>query len=87
MKQFVPRDKMSKSARKKLDAQNRTTWAFNPTTKIVKSKKVYDRKKQPRNYEPYDFRGCFYMRFSDAMMLLFLLPLNLHGLLSAAVIK
>ena len=62
MKSFVPRDKMSKRARKKLDAQNRTTWAFNPATKIVKSKKVYDRKKQPRNYEPYDFRGCFFCR-------------------------
>ena len=59
MSAFVPRDKMSKRARKKLDAHNRTTWGFDPTTKIVKSKKVYDRKKQPRNYEPYDSRGCF----------------------------
>ena len=59
MKSFVPRDKMSKRERKKLDAQNRTTWEFSPVTKIVKSKKVYDRKKQPRNYEPYDSEGCF----------------------------
>ena len=59
MKSFVPRDKMSKRARKKLDAQNLTTWEFSPVTKIVKSKKVYDRKKQPRNYEPYDSEGCF----------------------------
>lgn len=59
MKSFVPRDKMSKQARKKLDAQNRTTWGFDPTTKIVKGKKVYDRKKQPRNCEPYDSEGCF----------------------------
>ena len=58
MKTFVPRDKMSKRERKKLDAQNRTTWEFSPVTKIVKSKKVYDRKKQPRNYEPYDSGGC-----------------------------
>ena len=64
MKSFVPRDKMSKRARKKLDAQNRTTWGFNPTTKIVKNKKVYDRKKQSRNYEPYDSRGCFLMSYS-----------------------
>ena len=64
MKSFVPRGKMSKSARKKLDAQNRTTWAFSPTTKIVKSKKVYDRKKQPRNYEPYDSGGCFLIPYS-----------------------
>ena len=87
MKQFVPRDKMSKRQQKELDAQKRTVWNIKPTTKVVQSKKIYDRKKQPRNYEPYDFRGCFYMRFSDSMMLLFLLPLDQHGLLSAAVIK
>ena len=64
MKLFVPRGKMSKRARKKLDAQNRTTWEFSPVTKIVKSKKVYDRKKQPRNYEPYDSGGCFLILYS-----------------------
>ena len=64
MKPFVPRDKMSKRARKKLDAQNRTTWEFSPVTKIVKSKQVYDRKKQPRNYEPYDSGGCFLIPYS-----------------------
>ena len=64
MKSFVPRDKMSKRARKKLDAQNRTTWEFSPVTKIIKSKKVYDRKKQPRNYEPYDSEGCFLILYS-----------------------
>ena len=64
MKSFVPRDKMSKRARKKLDAQNRTTWEFSPVTKVVKSKKVYDRKKQPRNYEPYDPEGCFLIPYS-----------------------
>ena len=64
MKLFVPRGKMSKRARKKLDAQNRTTWEFSPVTKIVKSKQVYDRKKQPRNYEPYDSEGCFLIPYS-----------------------
>ena len=54
MKQFVPRDKMSKRQKKMLDKQKRAIWSIKPTTKIVKSKKVYDRKKQPRNYEPYD---------------------------------
>ena len=56
MKSFVPRDKMSKRERKKLDAQNRTTWEFSPVTKIVKSKKVYDRKKQPRLFSYSLFR-------------------------------
>lgn len=64
MKSFVPRDKMSKRDRKKLDAQNRTTWEFSPVTKVIKSKKVYDRKKQPRNYEPYDSGGCFLILYS-----------------------
>ena len=55
---------LNQRARKKLDAQNRTTWEFSPVTKIVKSKKVYDRKKQPRNYEPYDSGGCFFITYS-----------------------
>ena len=62
MKQFVPRDKMSKRQKKTLDKQKRAIWSIKPTTKIVKSKKVYDRKKQPRNYEPYDSEAvaiCF----------------------------
>jgi hypothetical protein len=62
MKQFVPRDKMSKRRRKKLDAEKRTLWEIDPTVKIVPSKKIYNRKKQPRNCEPYDFRGCFLMQ-------------------------
>ncbi len=60
MKQFVPRDKMSKRSKKGLDTQKRTVWNIKPTTKIVKSKKVYDRKQQPRNYEPYDSEAVFY---------------------------
>ena len=62
MKQFVPRDKMSKRKKKTLDKQKRAIWSIKPTTKIVKSKMVYDRKKQPRNYEPYDSEAvaiCF----------------------------
>ena len=62
MKQFVPRDKMSKRQRKALDAQKRTVWEVSPITRIAKSKKIYNRKKQPRNYEPYVFRGCFFVR-------------------------
>ncbi len=35
----------SKKARKELDNQKRTVWAFSPTTKKVESKKLYNRKK------------------------------------------
>ena len=49
---FIPRDKLSKKARKQLDAQQRTTWGFSPVTKKVESKKLYDRKK--RSHARYD---------------------------------
>ena len=45
MTKFVPHPKLSKKARKELDAQKRTTWAFSPVTKKVESKKIYNRKK------------------------------------------
>ena len=45
MAKFVSRKKLSKKARKELDNQNRTVWAFSPITKKVESKKLYNRKK------------------------------------------
>ena len=45
MAKFVSREKLSKNARKELDNQKRTVWAFSPTTKKVESKKLYNRKK------------------------------------------
>ena len=48
MARFVPKEKMSKKARKELARQKRTTWAFSPTTRKVESKKQYDRKRHPR---------------------------------------
>ena len=48
MKKIVPKAKLSKKARRKLNAEKRTTWAFSPVTKRVESKKVYNRKKISR---------------------------------------
>ena len=45
MAKFASREKLSKKARKELDNQKRTVWAFSPTTKKVESKKLYNRKK------------------------------------------
>lgn len=45
MTKFIPRPKLSKKARKELDAQKRTTWTFSPVTKKVESRKIYNRKK------------------------------------------
>jgi len=48
MKAFVPREKMSKKARRGLDAQNRTLWSFSPVTRRAESKKAYNRKRKLR---------------------------------------
>lgn len=48
MKQFVPRDKMSKKARKELDKARRAEWHISPVTRKVESKKQYDRRKISR---------------------------------------
>ena len=45
MTKFVPKEKMSKKARKKLDRSRRETWDFPPVTRRVESKKIYNRKK------------------------------------------
>lgn len=45
MAKFISRAKLSKKARKELDARKRTTWPFSPVTKKVESKKIYNRKK------------------------------------------
>ena len=48
MEKCIPKEKMSKKARKALEAKKRSTWGFSPVTKRVESKKVYDRKKSSR---------------------------------------
>ena len=48
-------EKLSKKARKLLDSEQRTTWAFSPVTKKVESKKPYNRKRKP--YDRYDDYG------------------------------
>ena len=50
---FIPKEKLSKKARKDLDRQKRVTWDFNPVTKTVESKKIYSRKRKARNRDDY----------------------------------
>ncbi len=45
MKKFIPRDKLSKKAKRELDSKNRLSWGMNPATKKVESEKLYNRKK------------------------------------------
>ena len=43
MKKFIPKEKLGKKARRQLDSEQRTTWAFSPMTKKVERKKLYNR--------------------------------------------
>ena len=56
MPKFIPREKLSKKARRSLDAEKRATWGFSPVTRKVENKKRYNRKKQPPCPRR---RGCF----------------------------
>ncbi len=66
MDRFVPRNKLSKKARRQRDLEGRTVWAFSPVTRKEESAKTYKRKpkhpgqteRDPQSRE--DFGGpCF----------------------------
>lgn len=46
MPKFVPYKKLSKRKRRELDSEQRGSWgAVNPVTRAIKSRKIYDRKR------------------------------------------
>lgn len=46
MTKFVPKEKLSKKAQRKLASEKRNTWgSINPVTRRIESKKLYNRKK------------------------------------------
>ena len=54
MKKYVPKEKLSKKARKQLDSQNRLTWGnVNPVTKKIENKKAYNRKKARKDFQDF----------------------------------
>ena len=59
MGKFIPRDKLSKKARRLLDRQKRVTWLISPVTRTVESKKTYDRHRKSREYQNDWIRGIF----------------------------
>ena len=60
MKQFIPREKLGKRARKQLDGERRATWALSPVTKKVESRKLYNRKRKSHDrYEDYGMGFCY----------------------------
>ena len=45
MRQMTPKDKMSRKARKEMNAEKRNLWTMNPVTRIRESGKIYNRKR------------------------------------------
>ena len=53
--EFIPKEKMSKKERKKLDEEKRVTWGFNPFSRVIPNKKAYDRKKAKEEMRNDDY--------------------------------
>ena len=47
MKKLIPKEKLGKKARKQLDSEQRTTWAFSPVTKKWKAKSSTTARENP----------------------------------------
>ncbi len=63
MKKHIPKEKLSKKAKKALDQELRKSWAFNPITRKTKNQKAYDRKNS--HWQPYDGGdGSFLMGYT-----------------------
>lgn len=66
MHKFIPRNKLSKKARKELDSSKRRTWdGFNPVTKTVECKKLYNRKKALRGIDDFYAEPFYLAHFKD----------------------
>ena len=67
MKKFIPKEKLGKKARKQLDTEQRSTWAFSPVTKKVESKKLYNRKRKAHDrYDDWAFLVEWHKRKTPA---------------------
>lgn len=53
--EFIPKEKMSKKERRKLDEEKRVTWGFNPFSRVIPNKKAYDRKKAKKEMIDDDY--------------------------------
>lgn len=64
MERFIPKEKLSKKAKRELNDRLRQTWTISPVSRKSRNKKAYDRK-TPRRYEDgYPDGGAFWMRNS-----------------------
>ena len=56
MKKFISYQKMNKKKRKEIDKQKRGDWGdIKPVTKVVQSKKVYNRKSYKKGHDLWPF--------------------------------
>ena len=55
MKTFIPYEKLSKKAQRKLNAAKRSTWDMNPVTRRPENPKAYNRKKTHHEFDDYSF--------------------------------
>ena len=67
VKRFVPKEKLSKKARKEMNRKRRVTWEFSPVTKTVDSRKVYSRKRKAQNRDDEYGPGLFYFTEISAL--------------------
>ena len=61
MKNFIPKEKMSKKAQKQLAAERRAVWTIPPVSRRIESKKLYNRKRSragDRDYGMGSLRLC-----------------------------
>ena len=59
MDKFIPKEKMSKKAQKRIAAEQRGIWAFSPVTRKIDSKKLYNRKRISRARNDDSTRDSF----------------------------
>lgn len=58
---FIPKQKLSKKARRALDLKKRATWeGFSPVTRRTENKKAYDRKR-PAGFDEDRPGGLFHL--------------------------
>lgn len=59
MSNFIPLNKQSKKLQKEFHSQKRSSWnGVNPVSRIMTNKRIYNRKKQSKNFDCFEFCVC-----------------------------
>ena len=57
---FIPKEKLSKKAKRELARAKRQSWAISPVTRTAENKKRYDRKRSGFRFDDYGSRIFVY---------------------------